>query len=267
MKITDILEQDADFKTCCTNFYENNQLQLLLGESLHPGGLNLTKELGKKLSLSPDDYVLDIASGLGASAICLAEEFDSHILGIDLSAKNVKDANKLAKEKGMRNVSFRKGDAEKLLFDQESFDVIISECSFCLFPNKTIAAKEVFRVLKPSGRLGITDVAIEKKLPPDVQGIIFRVACISGALSTQGYVHELRKAGFTKITTEDRKDAVYKLIMDIKKKIFLAELAKGLKNINLGDLDIKIAKKWLNRGKELIDEGYGSYVMILSSKP
>ncbi|MHA2233495.1 MAG: class I SAM-dependent methyltransferase [Candidatus Hodarchaeales archaeon] len=267
MKFAELLNPDGDFKTCCTTFYEFDLLQVLLGDSMHPGGVQLTKDLGKKLQLSPNDRILDLASGLGTSAIALAEEFDSTIIGIDLSSKNVKYGNKRAAEKGLRKVSFKAGDAEELPFDDESFDVVISECSFCLFPKKEVAAAEMFRVLKPQGRLGITDVAVEKELPGDIQGMIFRVACIADALSTAGYVREFKKAGFQNIAAEDRKDMVYKMITDVKKKIFLAELARGLKKIDLGDLDVKQAKIWLHRGKELVDAGYGSYVMISGIKP
>ncbi|MHA2494741.1 MAG: hypothetical protein ACXAEI_04570, partial [Candidatus Hodarchaeales archaeon] len=63
------------------------------------------------------------------------------------------------------------------------------------------------------------------------------------------------------------KDTVYKMIQEIKKKTFVAELAKALKKIDLGDLDVQEAKKWLKRGKELVDDGYGTYVMITASKP
>jgi hypothetical protein len=57
------------------------------------------------------------------------------------------------------------------------------------------------------------------------------------------------------------------MIQEIKKKTFVAELAKALKKIDLGDLDVQEAKKWLKRGKELVDDGYGTYVMITASKP
>ncbi|MHA2499893.1 MAG: methyltransferase domain-containing protein [Candidatus Hodarchaeales archaeon] len=267
MKISDFTDSTSDFKTCCTAFYEYDLLQMLLGDSMHPGGIELTKELGRRLHLSPDDKVLDLASGLGTPAITLAEEFGSQIIGVDLSIKNVNQANTQAAKKGLSNVAFEAGDAEKLTFSDESFDVVISECSFCLFPNKEAAAQEIFRVLKPNGRLGITDVSLEKKLPREIQGMIFRVACIADALSLEGYRKEFAKAGFVDIRGEDRKDTVYKMIQEIKKKIFVAELAKGLKKIDLGDLDLQEAKKWLKRGKELVDDGYGTYVMITASKP
>ncbi|MHA2289225.1 MAG: class I SAM-dependent methyltransferase, partial [Promethearchaeota archaeon] len=161
----DLLGGSSNFNQACCNFYEQDILKLLFGDALHPGGLELTKKLGKRLRLQPNDTVLDLASGLGISACFLAEEFGSRFIGVDLSKKNVKEANRAAQKRGLDNVKFKVGDAINLPFQEEFFDVVISECSFCIFPNKNVAAKEIYRVLKPKGRLGVTDVAIERRLP------------------------------------------------------------------------------------------------------
>ncbi len=263
-----LISKEKDFIVSCCNFYENTLLHVLFGTSLHPGGLQLTKELGEKLNLSPKDKVLDLASGLGTTAMFLAEEFGVSIIGIDVSEKNVKDANSLAQKKGLGDrVKFMVANAEKLPFEDQSFDVIISECSFCLFQNKESASLEMNRLLNSGGRLGITDVAIEKKLPIDIEKMIFKVACISDALSMNGYRRVLEKGGFVISILEDRKNFVNKMIADIKKKIFFAEIAKGLNKIDLRGLDLEQAKYWLKRAKELINEGYGTYCLIIGFKP
>jgi len=123
------------------------------------------------------------------------------------------------------------------------------------------------RLLNSGGRLGITDVAIEKKLPIDIEKMIFKVACISDALSMNGYRRVLEKGGFVISILEDRKNFVNKMIADIKKKIFFAEIAKGLNKIDLRGLDLEQAKYWLKRAKELINEGYGTYCLIIGFKP
>ncbi len=264
----EIFDNPNDFGSSCCRFYENDFIQFLLGESLHPGGLALTKELGKKLKLSSHDEVLDLASGLGTTALFLAEEFGSSVTGIDWSEKNVKTANTLAEKRRPDNkVRFQVGNAEKLPFEDHSFDVVISECSFCLFQNKSAAAQEMFRVLKPNGgRVGITDVAIEKKLPIEMEKMIFKVACIQDALSMKGYRQELEQAGFKVDIEENRTDTIYEMISEIKKKIFVAELAIGIKKLNLRKSDLQPAKIWLKKGKELVDAGYGTYVLIVGSK-
>ncbi|MHA2227148.1 MAG: methyltransferase domain-containing protein [Candidatus Hodarchaeales archaeon] len=262
----DLLGGSTDFKTACCNFYEQDILKLLFGDSLHPGGLELTKKLGKQLRLQPSDTVLDLASGLGTSACFLAEEFGSKVIGIDLSRKNVKEANRAAQKRGLVNIKFEVGDAISLSFRENYFDVVISECSFCIFPSKNVAAKEMYRVLKPEGRLGISDVAIERNLPFNAQDLLLRIACIADASSVQGYKEVFEKVGFKISSVIDEKEFVLKTFDMIKKKIFLAELAKGLKKIDIGAFNIKKAKYWLNEGKRLINEGYGTYITMIGFK-
>jgi len=241
-------------------------IKLILGDSIHPGGLALTRELGEELNLNSDDKVLDIASGLGTSAIFLAKEFGSDVIGIDLSKKNVDEANLLVKNKKLDNVSFMVGDAESLEFKNQEFDVVISECSFCIFPNKTLAAQEMNRVLKQGGRLGVSDVAIEKELPISVKNLLLRVACIGDALSMEGYREIFDKTGFVIDKLTNRKDVVLDTMNRIKKRIFIAEIAKGLKKINLNQIDIKQAKYWLEGGKTMLMDGYGTYMVLVGRK-
>ncbi len=265
---TNLIPNEKDFIVSCCNFYENSLIHALFGTSFHPGGLKLTKELCEKLNLSPKDKVLDLASGLGTTAIFLAEEFGVSITGIDVSEINVKKSNLLAQDKGLgERVKFVVANAEKLPFEDQSFDVIISECSLCLFQNKELAILEMNRLLKFGGRLGITDVAIEKKLPIDIEKMIFKVTCISDALSMNGYRQVLEKGGFIIHFLENRKTYVNKMIDDIKKKIFFAEIAKGLNKKDLQGLDLRQAKDWLKRAKKLINEGYGTYCLIIGFKP
>ncbi|MFW9995245.1 MAG: methyltransferase domain-containing protein [Candidatus Odinarchaeota archaeon] len=256
-----------DVKSCCANFYENNIIQVLLGNSFHPGGLELTRELGNKLGLKPSDTILDLGSGLGSTALFLAKEFGSNVIGLDLSIKNTKIANDNASNQDLAHLcQFKVGDAEKLPFQDKSFDAVISECSFCIFPEKNVAAAEIFRVLKKNGRFGVSDVAIEKKLPIDVQQIVFRVACIADALTSEGYLEVFKNAGFVNLELEDKKEVVYELAGRIKKKIFLAELAKGLKKIVISNIDLKKIKYWLDKAINLVDCGYGTYILVTGVK-
>jgi len=241
-------------------------IKLIFGDSIHPGGLTLTRELGEELGLNSDDKVLDIASGLGTSAIFLAKEFGSEVIGIDLSQKNVNEANLLVKNKKLDNVSFMVGDAESLEFQNQEFDVVISECSFCIFPNKALAAQEMNRVLKQGGRLGVSDVAIEKELPISVKNLFLRVACIGDALSMEGYREIFDKTGFVIDKLTNRKDVVLETMNRIKKRIFIAEIAKGLKKVDLNQIDIKQAKYWLEEGKRMLMEGYGTYMVLVGRK-
>jgi ubiquinone/menaquinone biosynthesis C-methylase UbiE len=262
----ELLGGNTEFKGACCTFYEHDLIRILFGDSLHPGGLSLTKELGNKLRLSSKDKILDLASGLGTSAIFLAEEFGAEVVGIDLSQKNVNEANEVASRKKLTNVHFKVGDAEHLDFNDEEFDVVILECSFCLFPNKKLATQEIYRVLKREGRIGITDVAIEKKLPISAKNLLLRVACIADALPMEDYKELFENAGFSIKSLADRKDLVLDMMNGIKKRIFIAELAIGLKKIDLKKLDLKLAKHWLKEGDRLVKEGYGTYMVLLGEK-
>ena len=132
-----LIGNSKEFSVACCTFYEHSLVQTLLGPSFHPGGLDLTKRLGKELNFTPKHKILDLASGLGSSAITIAEEFGSTVIGIDMSNQNVIKAQKIIEQKHLEQlVAFKAGIVEKLPFDDENFDFFIYECSFCLFYNK-----------------------------------------------------------------------------------------------------------------------------------
>ncbi len=147
------VNSDEALKVCCTAVYETQWAQILLGDSFHPGGMALTERLGQLLKLSPNDKVLDVASGRGTTAVFLAETFGCEVVGLEYGAQAVADANELAQSAGLaERAYFKQGDAEQLPFEDNLFDVVICECAFCTFPNKAQAAAEWARVLKGNGR-------------------------------------------------------------------------------------------------------------------
>ena len=169
-----------DIKVCCAMFYQSDLVRMLLGDVLHPGGLELTCHLGEVTGLKEADRVLDIACGRGVSAVYLAKHFGCHVTGLDYGPENIATAEAHASTEGVSYLTtFRQGDAEGLPFDDGSFDVVISECSFCTFPDKTRAASEMARVLRPDGRLGLTDMTVSGPLPEDIQSMLAWVTCIA----------------------------------------------------------------------------------------
>lgn len=109
---------DAEtIKRCCTKFYENDLVAMLLGENVHPGGEQLTLHLGEKLGLDEQSLVLDVACGAGASAVTLAKRFDCRVVGIDLSEKNLAKAKEKAFSAGLsQQLTFMKSDAETIKY-------------------------------------------------------------------------------------------------------------------------------------------------------
>jgi arsenite methyltransferase len=150
----------SEVKACCAAAYEQDAVALILGESYHPGGLDLTRRLAHAVALRPGERVLDVASGPGTTAFLLASEFGVEVDGIDLGEGAVASANTTAAQRGVQTqVRFHPGDAERIPVPDQSVDVVFCECAFCTFPDKATAAAEMARVLKPGGRVGITDVA------------------------------------------------------------------------------------------------------------
>jgi SAM-dependent methyltransferase len=258
---------DREIKICCATFYASDVVHMLLGDTLHPGGLELTYHLGEALGLGKEDQVLDVACGRGASATGLADRFGCHVMGLDYGPENVAAAEESAAARGVGHLTaFRTGDAEGLPFDDGSFDAVISECSFCTFPNKTAAAAEMARVLRPGGRLGLTDITMTGELPDDMRSLLAWVACVAGAGSPEQYTMLLGEAGFTDFAVEDHGAALLNMITDIRRRFLAVELAAGLGRISLEGIDLSEGKRLAQRAVELIQRGDLGYTLIAGRK-
>lgn len=204
-------------KACCAAAYEQDLVALLLGESYHPGGADLTRHLAGALDLRPGQRVLDVAAGPGATACLLAAEFGADVDGIDLGSASVERARAAATERGLdRRVRFHVGDAEHLPFDDGTFDVVICECAWCTFPDKTTAATEFARVLRPGGLVGITDVTLDPaRLDPELASLAGYVTCIADARPAAEYAALLEAAGLRIMASEAHDDALTRMIDQI----------------------------------------------------
>ena len=258
---------DREIKTCCATFYQSDVVRMLLGNVLHPGGLALAYHLGTAVTLDGRDRVLDVACGSGASAVHLAERFGCRVTGLDYSPENIATAQGHAMSRGVAHLtSFCQGDAERLPFDDGAFDTVISECSFCTFPNKITAAAEMARMLRPGGRLGLTDMTVNGALPDDVHTVLSWVSCIAGASTPQHYVATLRAAGFTGFVIEDHRDALLDMVKDMRRNLLGVELAARLAKLDLGDLDPGKGKRLAWRVVELIEKRVVGYTLITAGK-
>src|SRR5579885_2945087 len=171
-----------EVKTCCAAIYQSDWARLLLGDSFHPGGMALTEHLGMLLDLAPGKQVLDVAAGQGTSAIFLAQRFGCQVVGLDYGEEAVRQATQAAEETGIAHlVRFEQGDAECLSAADGAFDAVICECAFCTFPDKRAAADEFARVLRPGGRVGLSDLTRAGAVPSELQGLLAWAACIADA--------------------------------------------------------------------------------------
>ena len=266
---------DPQIKLCCATFYQSDLVRWLLGEVFHPGGLALTGHLGQVIGLGEEQAVLDVACGRGHSAVHLAETFGCRVTGLDLGAQNIAAAEQHARERGVAHLAaFRQGDAEGLPFDAGSFDALISECSFCTFPDKASAASEMARVLRPGGRLGLTDMTVDGPLPEDMESLLTWVACIAGAGTPADYAATLEAAGFSHFVSEDQRQALIDMVTGVRRKLLGAELALGLGKLQgtaglapaLGEMDLGEAKRLACRAVELIESGTVGCTLIAAEK-
>lgn len=261
------VETDAELKSCCTAVYESQWARLLLGDSFHPGGLDLTGRIGELLQLQAGDRVLDVASGLGTTAFFLAETFGCEVVGVDYGRIAVQEANQLAIEKGLAHlVSFKHGDAEQLPFEDHSFDAVICECAFCTFPNKSVAAVEMSRVLQRNGRLGLSDLTRSGTLPPELETLIAWIACIADAQPVEVYQTYLHKAGLMSMQVEAHDGALAELIHDVRGKLLGAELMLRLGKLNLPDVDFSEVKKIARIAAESVRQGKLGYSIFVAQK-
>ena len=261
------MDNDAYIKQCCTAVYQSEWARLLLGDSFHPGGLELTARLGELVGLRPSHKVLDVASGVGTTATFLAEQFGCEVIGVDLGAEAVATANEIAAEKGLTgHVWFEQGDAERLPFPDANFDVVLCECAFCTFPNKPTAAAELARVLKPGGQLALSDITRSGNLPPELDSLMAWIACIADAQPVAAYRRYLETAAFTITHTEAHNDALAELVRTVQGKLLGIELMANLKKATLPELDFAQARTLARHAAEAVRQGKLGYAVLIADK-
>jgi arsenite methyltransferase len=255
-------------KACCAALYEGDWAGLILGDSFHPGGLQLTVRLGELLDLGPDLRVLDVASGLGASAIYLAQRYGCRVTGVDFASKNIDQASANAAEAGVSPlVHFERADAERLPFEDQSFDVLISECAFCTFPAKNKAADQFARLLQPGGRLGLSDLTRSGPLPSELDTLMAWVACIADARPIGEYTSILSQAGFAMDEPEIHDEALVELINQVRGKLLVAELMVCMKKLEVPDwIDFDQFGRLAQLTAQTIDQGHLGYAIFTGDK-
>ncbi len=167
-----------------------------------PDGADLGLGCGNPIafaSLKEGEVVLDLGSGAGFDCFLAANKVgkSGKVIGIDMTPEMLERARENAKKGGYSNVEFRLGEIEHLPVADSSVDVIISNCVINLVPEKDKVFAEAFRVLKPNGRLMISDIVLLKELPDIIQSSVDAyVGCISGAIMKDKYIESIKNAGF-----------------------------------------------------------------------
>jgi SAM-dependent methyltransferase len=179
--------------------YSEEELQVV------PEGANLGVGCGNPTalaSLRPGEVVLDLGSGAGFDAFLVARAVGptGRVIGVDMTDAMLERARENARKGGFANVEFRKGTIEDLPLEGESVDVIISNCVINLSPEKDRVFREAYRVLRPGGRLMISDIVLEQPLPPEVASSLDAyLGCVGGASLRKEYLETIQKAGFREV--------------------------------------------------------------------
>ncbi|MCX7702798.1 MAG: arsenite methyltransferase [Planctomycetota bacterium] len=170
-----------------------------------PEGANLGLGCGNPVAiaeLKPGETVLDLGSGAGFDCFLAARRVGEtgKVIGVDMTPEMLERARQNARKVGFKNVEFRLGEIENLPVADSSVDVVISNCVINLSPDKKRVFKEAFRVLKPGGRLMISDIVLLKELPGFIKkSVEAYVGCLSGAIMKEEYIKIIKAAGFKRV--------------------------------------------------------------------
>lgn len=183
--------------------YSNEELRAV------PEGANLGLGCGNPValvSLGGGETVVDLGSGAGFDCFLAANKVgrQGKVIGVDMTLEMVTKARENARKGGYTNVEFRLGEIEDLPVEDNSVDVIISNCTINLSPDKRKVLTEAFRVLRPGGRLMVSDIVLLRALPhPVLNPIEMYVGCIAGAAMKDEYIETIKAAGFRDVVIID----------------------------------------------------------------
>jgi ubiquinone/menaquinone biosynthesis C-methylase UbiE len=204
--------------------YSENELKSIPEEVITGLGCGNPTALAE---LQEGEIVLDLGSGTGVDVFLAANKVGKtgHVIGVDMTQEMINKSKEIARKSGYTNIEFRLGEIEQLPIDDNSIDVIISNCVINLSPDKIKTFQEAFRVLKPDGRLMVSDLVTEGKIPEDIKKSFDAWSgCIAGALEKKTYLDCIKNAGFQKVeiihqssySEKDMDSRLYKKITSIQ---------------------------------------------------
>ena len=174
-----------------------------------PEGANLGLGCGNPValaSLRKGETVLDLGSGGGFDCFLAGDKVgeNGRVIGVDMTPEMIERARENARKGNYGNVEFRLGEIENLPVADNSVDIVISNCVINLAPDKRRVFTEAFRVLKPGGRLMISDIVLLRELPDFIKDSIEAyIGCLSGAIMRNEYIEAIKAAGFQEVRIID----------------------------------------------------------------
>jgi arsenite methyltransferase len=201
-------EVTAQTTSAAARFYSSEELDHL-PDSVTDSSLGCGNPLALA-ELQPGEVVLDLGSGGGIDCFLAARQVgpEGKVIGLDMTPDMIKLARRNAKKIGATNVDFRYGEMEDMPLPDASVDAVISNCVINLSPDKDAVFAEAFRVLRPGGRLSVSDVVVDGELPPAIRSRLDAWAgCVAGALDEAVYLDKIRAAGFGEVEVLSRSHA------------------------------------------------------------
>lgn len=245
----------GDDASCCAAFYDRPEVRFLLGDSLHPGGTDLTLSLAESLLLGDGKTVLDVACGRGTSLRAIADRWPIQGTGLDAGGVSVDDAR----------LRVLRGDAHEIPFEADSFDSVLCECAVSTFADQRKALGEILRVLKPGGRVAVSDMVVDGPIPELLRPYAHAGACLAGARTTKGWEELFRDVGFEIDETRDESAHLARMIGDIKRKLVGVALARASGTLPADvKIDIKESRALIREAEETLRAGhvkYGAWIL------
>lgn len=237
--------------SCCSSTNSAQDISRSIGYSDEemnnvPEGANLGLGCGNPVaiaSLKEGDVVLDLGSGAGFDAFLASAKVGTtgRVIGVDMTKEMVEKARINATKGNYKNVEFRFGEIENLPVDDNSIDVIISNCVINLSPDKEKVFRESFRVLKPGGRIMVSDIVLIKPLPKIIKDSVEAyVGCLAGASMKDEYLNYIKNEGFQSVEIISQTNYPIEVMAnDITAQI--VKTAPDIKKEDLNDVENSVA--------------------------
>ena len=209
-----------------------------------------------------------MGSGLGASSVFLAKTLGCETVGVTLESDGVAAGVDRARLRGRRYglASFVQGDIQEVELEASSFDAAMLECVLSIVPDKRMALRRTHAALKPGGLLGITDVTVDGRLPPELDGLAAVVACVGSALSLDGYASLAADEGFAVEQVEALPDTTVSFLKGLERKLLIAQVAGGLGGLEVPRELLDMAKGVLSASLEAAAGGVLGYGLLIARK-
>lgn len=256
--------QEGDLLACCVASYSHPLARWLLGDSLHPGGLGLTTRLAGVLQIGPGSTVLDAGSGRGASAVHLAATTGCRVVAVTAEQEGVANGLALAHARGVADrVTFLQDDIRDLPISVGPVDTVVMECVLSILPDKDRALRHLTQLLRPGGRLGLTDVTLNGALPASLESLLATAGCVAGAGSLDGYQALVEDAGLAIEYSQSLPEVASGFVRDLSGKLMIAEAAAGLGRLPVDKSLVADARHTLREIRALVAQGTLGYGMVV----